>query len=364
MKGTRARILAVVVTVSLAACSNIAYYAQAVGGHLDVMRAAKPIGELMREADGDPALRRQLEEVLAIRDFASRELALPDNSSYRLYADLRRPYVLWNVFAAPEFSLQPKRWCMLFVGCVSYRGYYDRDEAERVAADLRAEGYDSFVGGVAAYSTLGFFDDPVLNTFLRHGTLEVARTVFHELAHQVVYVRDDTAFNESFATAVENEGLRRWTAGPAGIGLRAAFEAQRTRRVAVTGLLLDYRRQFRALYAVERPPDQQRRAKAELIEALRRDYATLRTGWGGYAGYDRLFGADFNNASLAAFSLYREWVPAFDALLEQEQGDLPRFYRRVAELAALDKDDRRCALNRLLARQGPDCPAAGSRAVP
>ncbi len=237
---------------------------------------------------------------------------------------------------------------MLLVGCVNYRGYYAREDAERLAAELREEGYDIYVGGVAAYSTLGWFDDPVLNTFMVRGTLEVARTIFHELAHQVVFVKDDTSFNESFATAVENEGLRRWTAGQAAAGQRAVFEANRTRKAAITGLLRDYRRKFQALYAIERDADQQRRAKADLFDALRRDYAALKAGWGGYAGYDRIFDADLNNARLASFSLYTEWVAAFEVILEQEQRDLPRFYLRVSELAAKDKEARHAALTRLL----------------
>lgn len=343
-----ALLLAALLAGSLGACGNIAYYAQAVGGHFEVMRAARPIDEIVRDPATAPVLKRQLAEVRQIRDYASGELGLPDNDSYRSYADLGRPYVVWNVFAAPEFSLEARRWCMLLVGCVNYRGYYAREDAERVAAVLREEGYDIYVGGVAAYSTLGWFADPVLNTFMVRATQEVARTLFHELAHQVVFVRDDTSFNESFATAVENEGLRRWTAGHAAAGQRAVFEANRMRKEAIAGLLRDYRKKFQDLYALERDPGGQRRAKADLFDALRRDYAALKAGWGGYAGYDGIFGADLNNARLVSFALYSEWVAAFEVILEQEQRDLPRFYRRVAELAALDKEARRAALIRLL----------------
>ena len=335
-------------TVALAGCSNIAYYAQAVGGHFELMRAAQPISEIVAEPSGDPQLGKQLAEVAAIRDFASRELGLPDNNSYRSYADIGRPYVVWNVFAAPELSLEAKQWCVLLVGCVNYRGYYDQKDAERLAAELREEGYDTFVGGVAAYSTLGYFDDPVLNTFMRRGTLEVARIVFHELAHQVVYVGDDTAFNESFATVVENEGMRRWTAAQATPAQSAAFAAQRRRKADFGRLLQDYRQRARALYETGGAAERQRSAKAELFAALRRDYAALKASWGGHAGYDRIIGADFNNAGLIAFGLYSELVPAFTALLAAEQHDLQRFYRRVSALAGLGKEDRRCALARLV----------------
>ncbi len=349
-------ILAAMLAGTLTGCGNVAYYAQAVGGHFDVMGAARPVGELIRDPASDPVLRKQLQDIQAMREFASRELALPDNNSYRKYADIGRPYVVWNVFAAPEFSLQPKSWCMLMVGCVNYRGYYAREDAERLAADLRLEGYDAYVGGVAAYSTLGWFDDPVLNTFLRHGTLEVARTVFHELAHQLIFVKDDSQFNESFATAVENEGLRRWLVNHAAAGQRAAYEAQRARKAAFARLMRDYRTKFEALYARPGADDLRRQAKAELLGALRRDYTALRANPGGRPGDDRLPAADFNNARLAAFSLYNELVPAFEALLAQEDHDLPRFYRRVEELAALDKETRCAALTRLLPAAGNDTP--------
>lgn len=341
-------ILAALLTGALTGCGNIAYYAQAVGGHLEVMRTTRQIDNIVRDPATVPGLRRQLTEVGQIRDFASGELGLPDNDSYRSYADLGRPFVVWNVFAAPEFSLEAKRWCMLLVGCVNYRGYYAREDAERVAAKLRKDGYDVYVGGVAAYSTLGWFADPVLNTFMVRGKLEVARILFHELAHQIVFVKGDTSFNESFATAVENEGLRRWTATQAATGLRAVFETNRMRKTALAGLLRDYRKKFQALYAIKRDADQQRRAKAELFDALRRDYAALKAGWGGYAGYDRIFGADLNNARLVSFSLYTEWLAAFEVILDQEQRDLPRFYRRVTELAAQDTKARHAALIRLL----------------
>ncbi len=340
-------LLAVLLAGPLAGCSNLGYYVQAMGGHFEVMRAAQPISELVRDPTSDPQLRKKLEEVQAIREFASRELALPDNNSYRSYADIGRPNVVWNVFAAPEFSLEPKRWCMLMVGCVNYRGYYDRKDAESLAAELRQEGYDTHVGGVPAYSTLGYFDDPVLSSFLRHGTPEVARIVFHELAHQLIFVADDSAFNESFATAVENEGMRRWLAGSAALDQRLAFEAQRERKATFARLMRDYRKQLHSLYKIADSADRQRQAKAGLLNTLHRDYAELRASWGGYAGYDRFIAEDLNNARLASLSLYSELVPAFETLLDQEDHQLPRFYQRVRSLAALDKEVRRGVLAQL-----------------
>ncbi|MEF8705198.1 MAG: aminopeptidase [Candidatus Accumulibacter sp. UW27] len=344
-------------------CTNLGYYVQAASGHHEVMHAAVPISELIRDPGSDPDLKRKLADVQAIRDFASRELGLPDNDSYRAYADLGRPYVLWNVFAAPAFSLDAKRWCLLMVGCVSYRGYYGREDAESLAAELRQQGYDTFVGGVPAYSTLGYFKDPVLNTFLRLGTFEVARTVFHELAHQLIFVPGDTQFNESFASTVETEGMRRWLARHATPEQRAAFETQRLRKAAFTDLLRDHCRKFRALYESPRSPAEQHPAKAALLADLRRGYADLKAGWGGYSGYDPFFGDDLNNAKLASLSLYNEWIPAFEALLAEQDHDLPRFYRRVEELAALDPNNRYQALAQLLPVSPGSSPSFASTAA-
>jgi len=352
MNKFRNSVLPFMLAALLGGCSNLSYYAQAVGGHLDVMRATLPINEVIRDPARDPALKRKLQDVQAIREFASRELGLPDNNSYRSYADVGRPYVVWNVFAAPALSLEPMRWCMFMVGCVNYRGYYDKQEAESLAGELRQQGYDTYIGGVPAYSTLGYFDDPVLSTFLRFGTAEVARTMFHELAHQLIFVQDDSAFNESYATAVENEGMRRWLASHAAPEQRLAFETQRERKEAFSGLMRDYRKKFRSLYASARSDDQQRNAKTDLIDALRRDYAELKASWDGYAGYDKFFGDDLNNAKLVSLSLYSELVPAFEALLAKEHHDLPRFYQRVAALAALGTEARRGALAQLLPSSG------------
>ncbi|HRD89814.1 MAG TPA: aminopeptidase, partial [Accumulibacter sp.] len=281
LRRAAALLLAAGVATGLAGCSQVGYYGQAVGGHLELMRVRVPIDELLRAPATDPDLRHRLAEAQAIRDFASRELGLPDNGSYRSYADLDRPYVVWNVFAAPELSLQAKDWCLLVVGCVNYRGYYDRRAAEQLAAELREQGYDTYVGGVPAYSTLGHFDDPVLNTFLRLGSLAVARTVFHELAHQLVFVPGDTPFNESFATAVEHEGLRRWLCAHGSSELRAADAAQRQRRAAFKALLPSYRERFAALYASELPLAEKRAAKAALFAGLRNGHAGLQPARGG-----------------------------------------------------------------------------------
>lgn len=341
--------LALLAALALSGCANIAYYAQAVGGHLQLMQAARPIPDWLADPATAADLKPKLVEIRSMRDFASQELALPDNGSYRSYADLKRPFVVWNVFAAGEFSAQPFEWCMLVVGCVNYRGYYAKAEAEALAARLAAEGLDTWVGGVPAYSTLGHFDDPVLNTFLRYGQNEVARTIFHELAHQKVFVSGDSAFNESFATAVEEEGMSRWLATHGTPAHLLAFREQQGRKARFAALVQDYRERLGRLFDQKTmPPEDMRRAKAGILAELRRDYADLKTAWGGYAGFDPWFAGPLNNAQLASVALYTRWVPAFEALLREEGGDLPRFYARVQALADLSKPERQKALAALM----------------
>ena len=225
-----ARAVVLALLALLSGCATIEYYAQAISGHLDVIRRAHPIEEQLLASDTSARLRAQLERVLALREFASRELALPDNGSYRRYADVGRPFALWNVFAAPEFSVDPKLSCFPIAGCIAYRGYYAEAYAQRYGREMRGRGYDVFVFGVPAYSTLGWFDDPVLNTFVYYPEAELARLLFHELAHQVAYARSDTVFNESFAVTVEEEGVRRWLASHGTQAERKAFNAMQARR--------------------------------------------------------------------------------------------------------------------------------------
>ena len=332
-------------TLWLAGCNSLDYYAQAVGGHLRVMAAARPIDEILLDPNTEPALKHQLEQITAIRAFASRELALPDNRSYRSYADLGRPFVVWNVYSAKEFSVTPEQWCMLFVGCVNYRGYYDRLEAERYAAELVKTGLDAYVAGIPAYSTLGYFSDPVLNTFLRLGDLETARMIFHELAHQQLFIEGDSMFNESFAATVELEGLRRWYAqNPAEL---QRFKARQQRQAQFVQLVDIYREKLRKLYATTLPAEQMRHAKAEIIADLKQAYALMKQTTGGDARYDPWFDQGLNNAKIAALGLYTQLVPAFETLLIQQGSDLPRFYRSVAEISKQPKATRQAALENL-----------------
>ena len=330
--------------VATTGCTSVEYYLQAMGGQLDVWQRTRAIEEVIGDNGSAPGLRDRLKRVLLIRQFASEALGLPDNASYRRYADLGRPYVVWNVFAAPEFSLEPVQWCFPVAGCVGYRGYFAEADAGRFADRVAAEGRDVFVSGVPAYSTLGWFADPVLNTFVHFPEVQVARLMFHELAHQVVYVRDDTAFNESFAVAVEREGLRRWIARHGSEADRKLFEVHAERRAGFLRLIETYRARLAALYGSGLPPDAMRAEKLRAFAGMEAEYRRLRSEWGGFSGYDRWIAQKPNNAQLASVAIYTQLVPAFEALLQRAGGDLPRFYGAVRELAALPQAERAARL--------------------
>ena len=332
----------------LGGCSAMRYYAQAVSGQLELMRRASPVDEELRRDAVPAALKARLQAVLRIRDFASRELALPDNGSYRSYADLGRRYAVWNVFAAPEFSLELVNSCFVFVGCVSYRGYFGEADAQAEAALLRAQDYDVHVGGVTAYSTLGWFDDPLLNTFIQYPESELARLMFHELAHQLLYVKNDTRFNESFAATVEQAGVERWLAHSGSERERAAYERMQKMRREFVALVVKYRAILEQYYRQDLSAEKKRLGKAGLFDEMDEEYRQLKTSWGGFAGYDRWFAGKPNNATLASVALYTELVPAFRALLLREGGNLPRFYAVAKELARLPLDERDARLRSAL----------------
>jgi predicted aminopeptidase len=344
----RSRTPAVVAVVGIAValltgCSTAEYYWQGISGQLDLLAKAQSIPAVL-EATQDPVVKRKLERVLAIRDYASRELALPDNASYRRYSDLGRRFVLWNVFATPALSLTPRQWCFPVAGCVNYRGYFAEADARAEAARLAANGDDVHIGGVPAYSTLGYFSDPMLSTFIRYPDTEIARLIFHELAHQVAYAKDDTVFNESFAVSVEEEGLRRWLAAQHDPDLDRQFAISEHYREGFIALIARTRAKLEALYMSSASDEAKRAGKAAAFDGMRADYAALKQTWGGYSAYDYWFAQGPNNASLAAVSIYTQKVPQFQALLAAEDGDLPRFFARVKTLAALPKTEREPAL--------------------
>jgi predicted aminopeptidase len=339
---------AVVAAALGAGCSTLGYYAQSISGHLAMLRAARPVQEIVADPATPGALRQRLLRAEQIRTFASKELALPENASYTEYADLHRPYVVWNVFATPELSLTLKEWCYPVVGCAGYRGYFDRADAERIANELRADGYEVNVAGVPAYSTLGWLPDPLLNTFIGGSEAQVASMIFHELAHQVVFVGGDTTFNESFATSVEREGVRRWLASNDDPVLRRAYAEFARRRQEFVDLLLSYRERLKTLYESGEPDDVKRAEKRRLFAGLKREYGQLKASWGGFAGYDRFFDQDLTNAHLASIGAYNAMVPSFDALLAQSAGNLPRYYEEVRRLSRLTKDERDMRLRGLV----------------
>jgi predicted aminopeptidase len=322
------------------ACATLDYYSQSAAGQLGVMARRQPVDELIGDPATDPQLRDRLQTVQAIRRFASEALALPDNRSYTLYADIGRPFVVWNVFAAPELSLELETWCYPFAGCVAYRGYFAEADAQRFADGLRGQGYDVYTGGVAAYSTLGWFDDPVLNTVIGLDEARLAGLIFHELAHQQLYVPGDTAFNESFATAVELAGVAAWLVQRGDAAADAEYRRFHARQQAFHALLARARERLRAVYAEGLGEDDMRREKQRLIERLRRDYAAMKRDWGGADDFDGWFAADINNAQLAATAAYREHLPAFRALLRQTGGDYTAFYARAAAIGRLPAEAR------------------------
>lgn len=328
----------------LSGCATVGYYLQSIGGQFEVWRRERPIDEVIADAATPQALREKLATVLRVRAFASSELGLPDNASYRRYADLGRPYVVWNVYAAPEFSTRPLRWCFPFAGCVAYRGYFAETDAAGFAAGLAAAGHDVYVDGVPAYSTLGWFADPVLNTFVGYPEAGIARLIIHELAHQVVYVRDDSAFNESFAVTVEQEGVRRWLERHGSEEERARWQRMQQQREAFTRLVRSCRQRLEALYASALPPQVMRERKNRIFEEMRRDYEQLKAEGGGFGGYDRWFARELNNAQIASVAIYTRFVPAFQALLREHGGELAAFYRAVRELAALPEEERTARL--------------------
>jgi len=340
-----------VAIAAAAGCSTLGYYAQSIDGHWAMLRAARPIPDIVADPATAEALKQRLQRAQQIRAFASQELGLPENGSYRSYADLQRPYVVWNVFAAPELSLELKQWCYPVVGCAGYRGYFDRAAADHAATELRAEGYEVNVAGVPAYSTLGWFSDPLLNTFIGGTEGQLAGLVFHELAHQVVFVGGDTTFNESFATAVEREGVRRWLAAHGDDGSRKAYAEFAQRRREFLDLLLRYRALLLENYQGQQADDLKRARKQQLFASLKDDYARLKSSWDGFAGYDRFFAQDLTNAHLASIGAYNDLVPAFDSMLAQVGGEFPRFYQEVKRLAALPRERREDALRGMLVQR-------------
>jgi len=321
------------------------YYMQAAAGQWSVLRKSEPIGEVIADSDTSDELAHRLRLVQDARQFSIDELGLPDNESYRKYADIERDFVIWNVFAAPEFSLQPKQWCFPVAGCVSYRGYFSKEAAVNESERLAKRGYDVAVGGVTAYSTLGRFNDPVLSSMMRWDDVELVGVLFHELAHQVLYIKNDTAFNESFATAVEEFGLERWLHANGQSEEMNEYRQRREFRQLLMALVSDAREDLGAYFAANVDDNEKRRRKAARLEQLGADIRAEMQR----AGRDSTnwSSGELNNARLVPMTLYEGRLSSFRALLAQCEHDIRCFYTRAAALSKLDKATRKLRLDKL-----------------
>jgi len=352
--------------VWLSACADTRYYAQSVGGHLKLMAAARPVENWLAAPQTPEPLRQRLGLAQSLRHFSVTELHLPDNASYRRFADLQRRYVVWNVVAAPVLSLELKEWCFPVAGCVGYRGYFDEADAQALASELRGQGLEATVYGVPAYSTLGWMNwlggDPLLNTFVNLPDGELARLMFHELAHQVLYVAGDTTFNESFATAVEHLGGDAWLANQATPQARQVFAVYDQRRQQFRALTRCTRERLTQIYKENSPLAQDSKGllamKNEVFQDFRARYRILKQSWGGYAGYDAWV-AEANNASFGAQAAYDDLEPAFEALFVREGRDWPRFFAAVNQLASRPQAERLAQLQAL----GDDASATTRQAL-
>lgn len=336
------------IVVGLSSCANFSYYTQAVRGQMDVWRRTQPINTIIADPNTEPTLRHKLTRVTELREFASRELGLPRNQSYTHYADLKRQFAVWNVFAAPALSVELKKWCFIQAGCISYRGYFSKKDATHYANNLRKQGYDVYVGGVRAYSTLGWFDDPVLNTFTDYSELELARLIFHELAHQVVYVSGDSMFNESFATAVEYEGVMRWSKQHGTVIDQATLNTEQEVDTIFAELVLKHRKQLHTIFTSEISDAEKYTRKKRIFDALQNAFAQLKICQPTLRKYDRWFAQKPNNARLATVSIYTQLLPAFQALLKQENGDMSRFFQAVKAIGELSESERNNRLRAIL----------------
>lgn len=344
--------LAVVITV-IYGCDTIHYYGQAIHGQAAIISKRQPISRVLRNTDSPENLKTKLRHILNIRQFASQSLSLPTGKNYLTYVNLSRPFVIWNVFASPEFSFASKAWRYPIVGRATYRGYFSENSARKYAEKLDKKNWDIYIGPVTAYSTLGWFNDPVLSTIINRSEASLARIIFHELAHQVLYVNSDTTFNESFATTVEQEGIRRWAKATGHPRAYDEYLLARKRQQTFTALVLSYRNRLNKLYRQDIPDPKKRSIKKQLIASLRSDYQQVKKQWGGYTGYDDWFETPINNAKINTVATYHELVPAFNQLLLKSGGNLKRFYESCRKLADKSKEMRRQVLKQMIEQNKP-----------
>lgn len=317
-------------------------------GHLKLMSARQSIDELLAADDTDPELRRKLQTLIDARQYAVTALGLPENESYNTYVETGRRAITWNVVATKEFSMEPNTWCFPVAGCVNYRGYYDREDAEKFAASLADDSYDITIGGAAAYSTLGWFDDPVFDTMLRGEDLRYVGTLFHELAHQVLYVKDDSNFNEAFASFVEQVGVRKWLEDEQKSEQIEGYDASLAKAGQFVELLKTTRERLLKLYEEPLATEAMREAKQQVFDNMLGEYDVLKASWDGFKGYDGWFRRELNNARLISVATYRRYVPAFNAMYIEVGSDLQQFYELAEKVSALPAEERRAEMARYL----------------
>jgi predicted aminopeptidase len=323
----------------LPACSNLSYYFDAANGHMDLLDKAEPIDEILQRPDLDGKFRQQLITFQQARDFASQYLYLPGNDSYRSFSDLGREYVVWNVVATNEFSIKPQKWCFLFVGCLTYRGYFEKHKVDAFADELKQQGQDVYVSGVSAYSTLGWFDDPVVSSMLYNNEARRVGIVFHELAHQLMYRKNSTTFNESFAMVVEEEGIRRWFESRNKQALLEQYKEDKAKSRQFHQMLVQTKNRLNMLYTQDLDDTEKRQKKQRYLQAIKSEYTKLRQQWNGYSGYDKWMSQELNNAHFVLVQTYHDLVPMFKAMLKQKNNDLESFYDEVIVVSELSDDE-------------------------
>jgi predicted aminopeptidase len=351
------QVFVMIVVMALSGCADLGYYLHVANGQFDLVSKQRSIEQLLADEQSPADLKKQLKLVLKIRGFAFNQMHLPESGSYSQYADLGRPWVVKNLFAASEFSTTGISWCYPIAGCARYRGFFDEARLREFADDLEQQGHDVYITSVAAYSTLGWFDDPVLNTFVFSSETRLVGLIVHELAHQRLYVEDDSRFNESFASAVEQIGVERWLLSRNDTEMLRRYLMRKSNRHQVVELIRQARQQLAELYAMDLATEHMRRRKQQLIADLKQRYSDLSDGFEVKDGFGAWFERDINNAQLLSVSTYHDWVPAFLEIYRDAQEDLPRFYARVERLGELESEPRQRCLEQWLEGRPwhPDC---------
>ena len=334
----------------LGGCSTIGFYGQAVRGHFEVMGNARPVEQVIRDPRTSDAVRHKLRLTTEVRRYARDRLGMDVGRQYTRYSDIGRRHVVWNVFATPALSLDAKTWCYPVAGCVGYRGYFAESEARAYADSLRREGYDVHVGGVGAYSTLGWFSDPILNSFTERPDADLAELLFHELSHATVYLPGDTAFNESFAMAVQEIATRDWLTRTGRQALLEEYNAGLHATEAFRDLVRQGQDELGRIYASSWSDGKKLAAKHQAFERMYQRYLRVKPSLGGFS-YDRYFDPrTMNNAKLATVGLYDQWLPSFRELARAAGGHLPTFFEYTRRLTRMSRAERKAYLERIKPR--------------